>query len=263
MTKDSELIVSMTTWPPRAQNAVAAMRSIVSQEHTVPVRFLLTLSCEEWTDGAPSLEDNMLLMGVEVIYDEGNTMSHKKLMPVLERHPDATVIVVDDDFNQREGWLQTFIDDHQAHPQDIIYGHSSSVVEMLPNGEIVESVRQRGFHTHPGSVTANEKPANGVSGTLYPAGIFSDPEFFDRKLYMELSPTSDETWQWAWAVMQRKTFRCLSSHNTPRYNGADQHCALFMKNVFRYNYYHNMIAERYPEYREALREIIENKNKKL
>jgi hypothetical protein len=84
--------------------------------------------------------------------------------------------------------------------------------------------------------------------------------FFDRELLMKLSPTSDETWQWAWAVMTGKQYRCLSDHNYPTILDANQECALWNTNRNRYNDYHNAIAEVFPEYKEKL---IELKTKEL
>lgn len=265
--KNGEIIVSMTTWPPRAESAIQAMRSLVTQQHSDPVRFVLVLSEEEWDmdfmcakRDTYDVIDAMKELGVEIIWDKNNIKSHKKLIPTLERYPGHPILVVDDDVEQRNGWLQTFIDDHRKHPSDIIYGNSSSKVEFY-NGKIVEGMQQRGMFTKPGQVTYNEKPANGAAGTLYPSGTFTDPLFFNRRLFMRLCPTSDETWQWAWCVMQGKTYRCLSSHNVPLPLKADQQHALFNTNIARYTAYHNAIAEKFPAYREALKKRILDKAK--
>ena len=247
----------MTTWPPRAADAVKAMYALVRQEHNEPVKFVVVLSREDFDENA-EIVNEMKQLGVEVIFDEGNIKSHKKLIPTLERYPDHPILVVDDDMIQAKGWLQTFIDDHRAHPSDIIYGLSGSCVE-IENGRIVEGLKQRGMFTFPGKVTHNEKPANGAAGTLYPPGTFTDPRFFDRSLFMQLCPTSDETWQWAWAVMAGKTYRCLSRCNNPLPNGKNEH-ALFTTNIHLYTTYHNAIASAFPKYKEALEKIIKDKN---
>ena len=246
----------MTTWPPRKDMCVEAMQSLIQQEHSEPVHFVLVLSCDEFAKD-DDLMAEIERLGVEVIWDKGNIISHKKLMPTLERYPDNPILVVDDDQQQREGWLQAFIDEHNAHPADIIYGHSSSIVEVM-NGRIVEGISQRGFHTHPGQRTYNEKPANGAAGTLYPAHTFTDERFFDRHLFMRLTPTSDETWQWVWAVMGGKTFRCLPKCNYPLPIGKSEH-ALIDMNLLKYTEYHNAIAAEFPEYMEKLIELINNK----
>lgn len=261
MNKDT-IIVSMTTWPPRADFAVMAMEALTQQKHSEPVHFVLTLSKDEWENEPKrdSLIHSMCTLGVEIIWDEGNVLSHKKLIPTIERYPDNPVLVVDDDKLQQKGWLEQFIQDHRQYPNDIIYGNASSRV-VIRRGRIEEGISQRGIYTYPGRVTYNEKPANGSAGTLYPAHTFTDPRFFDRELFMRLTPTSDETWQWAWAVMQGYTYRCLSDRNKAMSIG-DCVKPLFHTNIRKYTEYHNAIADEFPEYKTALEDRIKrNPNK--
>ena len=250
------IIVSMTTWPPRKECCVVAIQSLLQQKHSEPVHYVLVLSRDEFAED-DDIVGEMKRLGVEVIWDEGNIKSHKKLMPTLERYTENPILVVDDDARQREGWLQAFIDEHKKHPNDIIYGHSSSIVEVF-GGKIYEGIAQRGFHTHPGQRTYNEKPANGAAGTLYPAHTFTDKRFFDRELYMRMTPSSDETWQWAWAVMGGKTFRCLPKCNYPLPIGRTI-CPLVDVNLFLYTDYHNVIAQEFPEYKNQLIKLIKTK----
>lgn len=246
----------MTTWPPRGRSCIEAYMNIVQQRYSEPVKFILVLSKDEWTaESSKTIVDAMNGMDVQVMWDDGNRLSHKKLMPVLERYPNEDILVVDDDVTHQDGWLQTFINDHKKHPKDIIYGVSISKVEII-DGRIFEDTVHRGLYVSQGKVTRNEKPANGAAGTLYPAGTFTDQRFFDRKAYMKLCPTSDETWQWAWAVIEGRKHRCLSGCNFPHALNANQECALWNINRNKYSNYHNAIAEAYPEYKEKLLSLI-------
>lgn len=250
----------MTTWPPRERSCIEAYRYLMQQEHSEPVKFILVLSKEEWGNGKanPSrLLKEMEELGVEVIWDEGNIYSHKKLIPTLESYPNYDILVCDDDGRHQDGWLQTFIDDHKKYLNEIIYGVSISKVEVI--GKRIYEDNRRFDYTSPGKRTLNLKPANGAGGTLYPAGTFTDPRFFDRDLFMHLSPTSDETWQWAWAVMAGRQYRCLSKHNYSLLLDSNQECALWNINRNRYNEYHNAIAGFFPEYRDKLIELLNKK----
>ena len=257
-----KMIVSMTTWPPREHSCIEAWHNIVKQTHSEPVRYVLVLSDKEWGEGRVDpkrLLQAMEEMGVEVLWDKGNIFSHKKLIPTLERYPDEDILVVDDDVAHEDCWLQTFIDDHNQHPSDIIYGVSICRVDII-NDRIVEDANYPKAFISKGKRTFLCKPANGANGTLYPAGTFTDPRFFDRELFMRLSPTSDETWQWAWGIMTGRHYRCLSEHNYPAIIDANQECALWHTNRNRYSDYHNAIAEVFPEYKKRL---IELKSKEL
>ena len=254
-----KIIVSMTTWPRRFAVAYEAMSAIVEQVkdgnlqdrvHCVMVLSEEESCATETRRAACHLMCEMYKLGVEVIIDPGNIMSHKKLMPTLEKYPNNPILVVDDDNAQCKGWLQTFICDHEQHPNDIIYGQSLSHVEL--QGDKIVEVREPFSFENAGKVTINMKPANGASGTLYPAHTFTDKRFFDRDLFMRLSPTSDETWQWAFAKIAGKTFRQLSTNNMPFMLSFDPDSALWHINKDKYTEIHNAIAKEIPEYLQAL-----------
>ena len=122
----------MTTWPQRQKICVTAYQSILQQEHSEPVHYVLVLSSEEFAKD-DDLMAEMERLGVEVIWDKGNIISHKKLMPTLECYPDNPILVVDDDQQQREGWLQAFIDEQ---------GEESGIKEI--GGAYVASVDPEG-----------------------------------------------------------------------------------------------------------------------
>lgn len=255
-----KIIVSMTTWPPRFAVAYEAIAAIVEQVKDGNlqdrVQCVIVLSEEEacateTRRAACHLMCEMYKLGVEVIIDPGNIMSHKKLMPTLEKYPNNPILVVDDDNAQCKGWLQAFIRDHEQHPNDIIYGQSLSRVEL--QGDKIVEVREPFSFENAGKVTINMKPANGASGTLYPAHTFTDTRFFDRELFMRLSPTSDETWQWAFAKIAGKTFRQLSTNNMPFMLSFDPDSALWHINKDKYTDIHNAIAAEIPEYLQALK----------
>lgn len=251
----------MTTWPPRFAVAQQAMAAIVEQVKTDNlqdrVHLVMVLSEDEvcyseTRSEACQLLSKMEKLGVEIIYDRGNIRSHKKLIPTLEKYPNNPVLVVDDDNAQCKGWLKTFVEDHDQHPDNIIYGQSLSHVE-LQGDKIVEVRELRIPFENAGKVTYNMKPANGAAGTLYPAHTFTDPRFFDRELFMRLSPTSDETWQWAFAKIAGKTFRQLSGCNIPFMLSAPPYSALWHLNKDKYTDIHNAIAKEIPEYLQALK----------
>ena len=250
----------MTTWPPRFAVARQAMSAIVEQVKADNlqdrVHLVMVLSEDEVCYAETRSEACLLLskmekLGVEIIYDRGNIRSHKKLIPTLEKYPNNPILVVDDDNAQCKGWLKTFVGDHDQHPDDIIYGQSLSRVEL--QGDRIVETREPFSCEHTGNVTVNMKPANGAAGTLYPAHTFTDSRFFDRELFMRLSPTSDETWQWTFAKMAGKTFRQLSGCNIPFMLSAPPDSALWHLNKDKYTDIHNAIAAEVPEYLEALK----------
>ena len=250
------------------------MREIARQKSQlrrddVDVHLVLVLASIEWTDvehydamcSRPSvvpLLNEMADLGVEVIWDIGNTKPHKKLMPTLKQYGDAAIIVVDDDIREAEGWLETMIDDHMQHPDDIIYGQSIGRVGFDACGSIIEERVEGWPLSKPGEVSQLLKPASGSPGTLYPADTFTDKRFFDRELYMSVCPTDDETWQFAFALVAGKTFRCASDCNIAYGLHVANVLPLADINKPHYNEIHNRIAAVLPEYKYAIKERLVN-----
>lgn len=252
MISPSTLIISMTSWPPRINAVASAYRAVTCQiEPDMDVHCVLVLCTEEFPGRESSLPKDVLDLGVEILWTTTNTRSHKKLMPTLMRYPDNPILVIDDDTCQVEGWLRTFLKDHAKHPKDIIFGQSTSFCHVDLYGRISEHRTGRCYEI-PGHVTHVQKPASGASGTLFPAHTFTRPEFFDEELMMALSPTCDETWQWAFALMEGRTIRSLCRHNLPKVNASDQRCSLIHTNRKTINYIHQSIASRFPSYRDIL-----------
>lgn len=211
------LIVSMTSWPKRIQFVAKAFASILMGNtprnlyHCVLVLAETEFPNRE-ADLPKDLQKMILCNEIEVIWHPINIFSHKKLMPVLAKYPDNPILVMDDDIIRPLGWLDTFIKDHIAHPSDVIVGGCVFDIGFDENG--FNPIKRFGFDTpeSAGKIITNRRPANGFGGVLYPAHIFKSPEFYDEKLFMELSRFSDESWQWAFNMMEGHTLRMLSKH---------------------------------------------------
>lgn len=185
-----EIIISMTSYPARIKYVAKVWFSIVRQAVDKSLyKCVLVLSEEEFPGGMADLPDDLQVLiangVIELLWTPRNTRSHKKLMPTLLKYPNNPILVIDDDQYRTMGWLQNFIDFHNKYPKDVLTGISHFI---LVNGRFCSRKLGPGLYD-------NARPANGRGGTLYPPNTFNDPDFFDEGLYMKLSPTSDESWQ--------------------------------------------------------------------
>lgn len=257
ITKDT-IIISMTSWAPRLNSVASSYKAILNQiEDDMNVHCILVLSIEEFPKKEQELPEDILKLPVEILWTERDIRSHKKLIPTIKKYPDNAILVVDDDICQVGGWLKTFINDHKKYPNDIIFGQSNSICYVDDNDVIHEYTS---LYTHidcqcPGKVSHTQKISSGAAGTLFPAHIINNPDFYNEDLLMEISPTCDETWQWAFALMEGRTFRALSDCNIPIYNtDANDDCALVKTNINILDDIHANIAKRYPLYKYILKE---------
>jgi len=256
------LIISMTSYPKRIKYVAKAFASILmtkvdkSEYHCV-----LTLSKLEF----PNLEkdlpvdlQNIISSGlVEVIWTEDNQKSHKKLMPTLAKYPNDPILIIDDDMYRTEKWLNAFIESHKKYPNDIIVGAFWKKF-YIQNNRICEKIcLNETYHTDrfANKIMKGYKPANGTGGTLYPPGTFTDKRFFDKELYMKLSPSSDETWQFCFNIIEDRKFRQLPLPFYDNFIEDSQKCAM-NKNDNRYIEIYKNLFTTFPEFKEKLIKIV-------
>lgn len=208
----NKLIISMTSYPARIDTVGEVFFSIFSQ--SVPRNLyhcVLVLCQSEFPNGLVDLPNDLQLLVrtglIELLWHPTNIKSHKKLMPTIAKYPDDDILVIDDDVYRPEGWLQTFIDDHWQHPNDVITG---LIHFYLKNDKFVSFPNYKIGCQDYGNIIPYGRPANGHGGTLYPAHTFSDPRFFDENLFMKLTPTSDESWQFYFNIIEHKPIRLIS-----------------------------------------------------
>lgn len=210
----TDIIVSMTSYPARIIGVEQVWQTILSQETDVPFRCVLTLAEEEFPDRRlPKFLQRIIDEGkVELIWYPRNIRSHKKIIPVLQKYPDATVITTDDDIERPQGWLGNLLEDHRKYPNDIITNSLSFFLDgnlELQRLRGLEQAKAKGKNHIPGLVGNFIRFGSG-SGTLFPAHTFTDERFFNESLFMGLSPTSDESWVFLFAILADKTIRQTS-----------------------------------------------------
>lgn len=194
---NERIIISMTSYPARIQYVGMVWYSIIKQiKPEYNCHCVLVLSVAEFPQKEAQLPRDVLSLIhtgiIELIWTPTNTRSHKKLMPVLEKYPDNPILIIDDDQLRPDGWLKIFIDDHKKWPNDVLAGR---IEQRELDGKFIWCHIDKNER---GCIIKYGRSQNGRGGTLYPAHIFTDPEFFDESLYMKYSPTSDESWQYYW-----------------------------------------------------------------
>ena len=258
----------MTSYPARINGVASVWQSILNQ--SVPkaeYHCVLVLAEPEFpTKHLPQDLQNLIDGGdVELIWYPVNIKSHKKLMPTLKKYPHNPILVVDDDIIRGGGWLKVFIDDHKKYPEDIITGTFQFFLDDTLTFSRLSGFKQAaaGGKNHiPGLIMNFARPANGCAGTLYPADTFKDKRFFDEEKMMEMSPTSDESWQYVFNIMADKTMRQTSvifDESAGVVPGSQKiTTALYRVNKSKYQSIFNNFFKEYPEFKKKM---VERQNR--
>ena len=114
-----QLIVTLTTWKARIGNIPAVLDTIFNQ--TLPPDFVvLNLATEEVIPEEVQTYIDSHRVEVNRVPD---TKVYKKLIPTLNKYPEACVVAIDDDWLYPEGMLEEFMRIHKEHPDQPISGN--------------------------------------------------------------------------------------------------------------------------------------------
>ncbi len=184
----ADVIISLTTHGKRVEDAVPyAIYSILLQTK-VPKRIILNLNRDKWTDETlPILLKKLQEIGVEVRYVE-DIGPYTKFLPTLRDYPNDVIITIDDDI---------YYDNTMVEELGNAYMHSDRKSIICRNGMRLHKKNGKfiAYCNQSHISTCDDVPGVpfGVSGVLYPPHIF-DEEIFNRDVYKNLCPFTDDIW---------------------------------------------------------------------
>ncbi|WP_159405084.1 hypothetical protein [Gordonia sp. YY1] len=218
----------MTTYPARVRECVRTLRTILMQSYA-PYKVLLVLSREQFSGVVPVEFKEFHESQVEIIFDEGDIRSYKKLLPALERYPECIIVTADDDVLYPRWWLPELVAEHMSAPTTIL-GHRGARI-TVDEGRIARYVDwPRATRNTPSTVTF----LTGMGGILYPPNSLDD-HVLDRKLAASLCPDADDIWFKVCALLAGTDVRKVSDGAGEFHvQGKAQLTALHRNNVGRH-----------------------------
>lgn len=117
----NDLVVSLTSFPPRIGKARLVIQSLLNQS-VQPRQIVLYLSLQEFPDrSVPRPLAALTGRRFEIRYVQENSRSYKKLLPALVDFPQATIVTFDDDRIYANDCLARLWAASRATPNTIIY----------------------------------------------------------------------------------------------------------------------------------------------
>lgn len=185
---DSELIVSLTTYGNRLYEVYLTIESIM-QGTLKPNRIVLWLQDDMKSIKLPIYLENQQARGLEIYYCK-DLKSYKKLIPTLQKYPDATIITIDDDVLYREDIVEKLLNAYFNDPRYIY----ATRVHRIVLGQDGKPLSYNDWSWSKG--TQIPSPLNfftGVGGVLYPAHCFTK-EVLNENVFMQICPHADDIW---------------------------------------------------------------------
>jgi len=190
-----EVIVSLTSFPARIETVDKTIRTLLNQT-IMPNRLILWLAKEQFPDKERSLPAKLLQLrnnGLEIEWVDKDIKSYKKLIPALQKYPDAIIITVDDDWYYHRDLVKTLMEEHYRNPQMII----SNLITHPYFDNSGELHSANNLEPYIGTASFGNKVL-GYGGVLYPPKCLSSEVFYD---FMHIAPTNDDIWFWSMAVL--------------------------------------------------------------
>ena len=205
--QDSNVIVSLTSFPERINHAWVAIESLFQQDFK-PWKVVLVLSEQEFpTKKLPKQILRQQERGLEVLWVKSNSRSYMKLLPTSEKYPNSVIVTADDDICYESWRLSELVEMSSQMPQAII-GHRGW--EILFEGGRIASYTS---WAPAGPQTPSSNCfLTGVGMVLYPPHILPKARLHDINLAIELCPRADDIWFWAVAYEASVPLYCLGNH---------------------------------------------------
>lgn len=183
-----ELIVSLTSYPPRFPTLHRTIRSLLDQ--TVrPDRLILWIAHVD-LGLLPKRVNRLQARGLEIRTCD-DLLSYKKLIPALEVFPDAFVATADDDTYYPSDWLETLVD---GVDRSTITCHRAHRLVSDGNGKLAPYLDwEFDVQDDQAREPSTDLVPTGVGGILYPPHAL-DPIVTDRSLFQGLCPHGDDLW---------------------------------------------------------------------
>jgi hypothetical protein len=203
----SELVVSITSYGQRVNTVHITLLSLLTQS-VKPSTLILWLAEDEFS--IATLPKPLLALrayGLQIAFcaDIG---SYKKLIPALQRYPNATHVTFDDDIIYPATQLEQLITGHQQFP-DCIICHRAHEIKHDNKGRLLPYQQWR-------FGSKQEQPslkimAIGMGGVLYPKASLNH-EVLNQQAFMQHCPQADDIW---FKLMATKNNTMIKLVNTP------------------------------------------------
>lgn len=195
-TLPGQLIVSLTSHPPRFGMLKQALQSILDQDMR-PDATVLWLAPSEFAQ----LPADILRMDGLMIRQCEDLRSYKKLIPALREYPGAFVLTADDDLIYPRTWVRSFCEAFRTPTEILLRRGRDMGPEAFPTS----------YNTWPavgGPVTSNMIFPTSCHGMLVPRGAMS-PAVTLMTRAKRLCPMNDDIW-WYWMGLRGgSTFRVI------------------------------------------------------
>jgi hypothetical protein len=231
--QEREVIVSLTSFPPRLATLATCIQSLKAQSHQ-PDKIVLWLSSDQFSESGTNLPVNLQELAdrqFEIRWVDDDLGPHKKYFYAMQEYSDALVVTVDDDVAYDPQLLTALLNGHNARPHCVVAGRSN-LIRFRPNGDLRAYDHWGYDHQHMLETETYALLPTGIGGVLYPPGSLP-AETFDKSIIKRICSRTDDLWLKAMATANGTPVWMPQDHFRFDSIPGSQVAALFRDNAFR------------------------------
>lgn len=209
--REERVIVSLTSFPERINTVIKTIKTLLTQTMK-PDEVILWLAPTQFPNKEGDLPQALLDLrqwGLTIDWCE-DYRSYKKILPTLNKYPNAVIITTDDDIYYAPDTIETLYKSYEAHRNEI-HAHRCDWLKVN-NGTISwEKTRELYLDKHK-NIASFHNRLTGYGAVLYPPYCFYK-DVSDIKLIKELLPTHDDVWLWAMTLLAGYKTRLVKGYS--------------------------------------------------
>lgn len=197
--KARNVIVSLTSYGDRIPDLKYTLYSLVVQSIR-PEKIIVNIAFDDET----KLNDEIKAFekyDVEFFFCK-DTRSYKKLLPTVQRFPNACIVTADDDLYFEKNWLQELYETHKKYPDDVC----CHLVYKITHHNGVINTYKSWIHNYRLCSADRSLFLLGGAGVLYPPNTFYK-DIDKEDLFTKLAPLADDLWFYFMVILNGGTIR--------------------------------------------------------
>ena len=198
------LIVSLTTSPPRIRQAWMAIESILRQD-VAPERIVLVLEDDAFPRRIlPKSVKRQMGQGLEIVWAKAHINRLGVALSAARLFPGYDVMTADDGILYPEGTIRNLVEARKMRSEEII-GCTGWEIGSFDNALLPSRLWTRASSNSLGP----QLLLTGRTAVLFPASFFRSRILSNQALAMQLCPDAEDLWFWAAAAQEGMGFYCL------------------------------------------------------
>ena len=185
-------MVSIASYPKR-DPLLPAVYEALKRQTSVPKKWILVLSEEDYPQGLPKHLIKLENLGLEILWVKDNPYAVKKLIPVIEKYPHLSIITLDDDIIYHSSLIKGLLVEANKSPNSVIGYVGKAMLKKDKQLEMFYRERKPASNTTP----AEQVYLIGWGGIYYPPKSLDERVLHMEAVHRIVPGRGSDFWFWA------------------------------------------------------------------